>query len=339
MRPPLFALILVAPTVSLAAQEPPAPLEPCGTIELPGVRGRIDHLAVDLARRRVFVAALGNESVEVVDLAAGKRLQSLGGLGEPQGILYVERADRIVVACGDDGTCVLYDGTTLRHVRTLEVGADADNLRYDAASGRVWVACGSALGVLDLAQGKVLGTTALAAHPEGFQLDPAGRRVLVNVPGARQIAVVELGDAPRLSATWPVEEAASNYPLALVPGGPASADAVPAPELVLVGCRSPATLVVRSAADGAARQTLELAEDVDDLFYDTRSRRVFAICGGGSVDVFERDATGALLPLARILTAPGARTGLLVPELGELFVAVPERGTARAELRRFRLAE
>lgn len=336
------ALVVACSPGSAARQEPaPAadgavPLALSASIELPGVRGRIDHLAVDLARGRAFVAALGNDSVEVVDLEGARHLRSVGGLGEPQGILYLAGSDRVVVACGEGGACVVLDGTTLERVARIEVGSDPDNLRYDAQGERVVVAFGSgALGVLDARDWKSVGRATLDGHPEGFQLDRDGSRAWVNVPGARQIALVDLR-ALEVRATWPLEEAGANYPMALVPPG----EGAPADDagLLLVGCRSPAKLVVRSASTGDRVQALDLSGDTDDIFYDARRRRAYAVCGAGTVDVLERDEHGGFHLLARVPTAPGARTGLFVPERDELLVAAPARGGQPARILRFNTA-
>src|SRR5262245_41522641 len=153
-----FAVLLaLSGSTGMAVQRPSseqAPqggiLRPTGAIELPGVEGRIDHLAVDLARERAFVAALGNDSLEVVDLKAGTRHGTIAGLSEPQGVVYLADVDRIVVANGGNGACDVFDGATLERLASVEVGDDADNLRYDAAAKRVYVAYGKgALGVVD----------------------------------------------------------------------------------------------------------------------------------------------------------------------------------------------
>src|SRR5207247_1893121 len=121
------------------AAEGPAPLRLVQTIALPGVEGRIDHLALDLDRQRLFVAALGNNTVEVLDLRAGTRLRSIGGLHEPQGIAFVPDSGRLFVASGGTGACDLFDADTLHSIKTVPLGDDADNVRYEAAAKRVYV--------------------------------------------------------------------------------------------------------------------------------------------------------------------------------------------------------
>lgn len=339
-RSPRLALVLAAafadvvPAQETTLPEPPptesAPpaLRLAATIALPDVAGRIDHLAVDLARGRAYLAALGNGSVEVVDLKAKGHVQSLRGLHEPQGIAYLADRDRIVVACGGSGTCEVLDGETGKSRASVAVGDDADNVRYDAASGRLFVGCDGALVTFDVDTWQLVGRVPLDGHPESFQLDRAGRRAYVNVPSAQQVAVV---DVRRLQARkpWRIDEAGGNFPMAL------AIDDEQQTRWILLGCRNPARLVTRTA-DGKAVQTLDLAGDVDDLFVDASHHLVYAVCGAGFVEVFE-DRDGALRPRERIATRRGARTGLLVPERDELLVAVPRQGDAAAELRVFTL--
>ncbi len=310
-----------------------ATLVPAGTIDLPGVEGRIDHLAIDLARQRLFVAALGNDSVEVLDLQAGAVARSLPA-SEPQGILYLSDCDRMIVANGRAGTCEVFAGDTLERVATVEVGDDPDNLRYDPRTKRVYVAYGEgALGILHAEAWKLVDLIPLAGHPESFQLDATGRRAFANVPDARQVARLDLEQRVVLG-TWSIDEARANFPMAWMPGADPSSEG-----FLLIGCRAPAKLVVRAVASGERVGLLELAGDTDDVFYDAARRRVYVACGEGSLDVFERDEHDRLRALDTIPTAPGARTCLFVPERGQLFVAVPRRGTQRAEVRIFRAVD
>src|ERR1043165_2364621 len=118
------------------------------TISLPNVEGRIDHLGVDIQGQRLFVAALGNNTVEVLDLRAGKRLMSITGLKEPQGLFYVPGSNRLFVANGDDGTCRMFDANSYKLLGTINFSSDADNVRYDAAQNQIYVGYGEgALGI------------------------------------------------------------------------------------------------------------------------------------------------------------------------------------------------
>src|SRR5262245_43014600 len=159
------------------------------TIPLPGVKGRFDHFAIDLKGRRLFVAALGNNTLEIVDLAQAKRLRSIPGLLKPTGVLYLADRNQIAVANGDDGTFRICSGQDYKSVATMKSLDDADNVRIDAQANRVYVGYGDgALAVIDPVNWKTVASIKLPAHPESFQLEREGRRIFVNLPDARQVA-------------------------------------------------------------------------------------------------------------------------------------------------------
>src|SRR5690242_15641687 len=176
-------------------QSPPAqPLVPVGAIELPRVEGRIDHLAFDAASRRLYVAALGNNTVEVLDLKGNAHLESLPGFREPQGIAVAADLGLVAVANGQAEGLQLLSAGDFRRGPMVKLGDDSDNVRYDAAARRLYVGFGSgALAAIDPAAAKVIGEATLAGHPESFQLERSGSRIFVNVPAADQIAAVDRG--------------------------------------------------------------------------------------------------------------------------------------------------
>jgi DNA-binding beta-propeller fold protein YncE len=301
-------------TAAVWAQEPQA-LTLKTRIELPHVNGRIDHFTADLKRQRLFVAALGNQTVEVLDIQVGKHLRSLTGLAEPQGLFYDPSTNRLFAACAKDGAVKIYDGSTLQLLDTVKFSGDADNVRYDARNRRVIVGYGDgALGFLD-SNGKKAGEIALDAHPESFQLEKQGTRVFVNVPDRQEIQIADLA-ANKLVAKWPVTSAVRNYPMALDE----------AHHRLFIGCRSPARMLVLDTETGKQVASLDIVGDTDDLFYDAAKSRIYVIGGGGFVDAFEQKGADQYNRIAHISTAGGARTGLFVPEWGQLFVAVPHRG-------------
>jgi DNA-binding beta-propeller fold protein YncE len=293
------------------------------TIQMPGVEGRIDHLAVDLAGKRLFVAALGNNSVEVVDLAGGRRVRSLSGFDEPQGIAYLADVGRLVVANGGSGAVDLLDGSSLERIASVRLGGDADNVRYDAAAKTLYVAYGEgALAAIDPAKGVKLWEVGLAGHPEAFALASSSGRIYIDVPDAGHVAVVDRSSR-RAEATWPVKGAGANFPLALDEAN----------HRLFVGCRRPARLLVYDTARGTQTATVEIGGDADDVFYDPARRRLYVACGDGRVEVLEERGPDSYASLGRVATAAGARTCLFVPDLGRLYVAVPNRGGQQAEIR------
>ena len=210
-----LALAMALPAAGGAAEV----LEAVGTIPMPGVKGRIDHLSIDLKRHRLFVAALANNTVEVLDLDRQQSEASLPGFGEPQGVLYLPDPDRLYVANGSGGRVDILDGNSLVPVKRIAKLADADNVRYDAAAGKVVVGYGKgALQMLDPGSGAASGEIRLPAHPESFQLERNGNRIFVNLPDARQVAVVDRSKRA-LTAAWGVPGARSNFPMTLDEAG------------------------------------------------------------------------------------------------------------------------
>lgn len=299
----VVALAASASTASQKAAQIPLVLE--RTIPLPGVGGRIDHLAIDLKRRRLFVAELGNGSVDSIDLGQGTIIRRVAGLKEPQGVAYLADHDELAVASGGDGTVRFYRGDHLAPFDVLRVGDDADALRIEPQSGRLVVGYGAgALAFLDPATHQIIETLSLPGHPESFQFD--GDHVFVNVPDAGAVVVGGL-DAGWITATWQARYQ-RNYPLAL--------DA--AAGTLAVGYRLPARLVILETRSGAVRADIGICGDADDLFFDAKRRWYYISCGSGAVDVI--DAQRYRL-VERVATRTGARTALFVPELDRLLVA------------------
>jgi hypothetical protein len=288
----------------------PAPLLLENKIPLGEVAGRIDHFAVDPGRQRLFVAELGNDSVGVIDLKERKLIRTIAGFKEPQGIEYVPSTDTLYVANAGDGTVRLFQGAELAPAGRIELGDDADNIRFDAAANRLFIGYGSgALAIIDPATRARIADIALRAHPEAFQIDAPHARIFVNVPDAGEIAVIDRGAGKQI-ASWPMRDAAANFPMAI------DDDA----HLVIVAFRAPARLMAFTQ-DGAVAASLPGCGDADDVFVDAKRQRLYVSCGEGVVDVLERRDAG-YLRIARIPTVSGARTALFLAEADRLFVAI-----------------
>jgi hypothetical protein len=299
---------------TISPSDPASPLRLERTIALPDVAGRIDHLAIDVRDKLLFVAEYGNGSVDAVDLATGKVAGRITGLREPQGIAVLPDG-QVVVACGD-GSVHFYAATDRHQIAVLMLGDDADNVRIDARNGHVVVGYGSgALAVIDPATHRVLATLTLAGHPEGFRL--IGSQVFINIPDRGTVVSADI-DSDTVTASWPTGARRLNFPLAVEPNG----------RWFALAYRLPAALQVRDTAKGDVISTRSACGDADDLFID--GDRFLLVCGAGHVDVSStKDAGGETV---RVTTAAGARTGLFVPELKTLFVAAPARGGKPAVL-------
>jgi DNA-binding beta-propeller fold protein YncE len=326
LRRLLSVIGLVVGIVSFAAVAPvagapPPPLSEVQMIPLPGVERRIDHFAVDPAGKRLFVAALGNGTLEVLDVGAGKRITSLRGLTEPQGVAYLPLVHRIVVAMRG-GAVAAFDDEHYQRTATLPDLGDADNLRYDAAAGQLYLGYGEgALGVIDPSSLKLVASIPVGGHPESFRLEEKGPRIFVNVPDLREVLVVDRRQRSTVMHI-PLGGPSNNYPMSLDESG----------HRLFVGVRRPAQLLVFDTVSGKRLAAVPCVGDTDDLFYDARRDRVYVIGGEGYVDVFDAAASARYGRLARLATRAGARTGLWSAELDRLFVAWPSRNGHAAEV-------
>ena len=322
-----LAFLLSFLAAGRAAAAPDALLELVKSIPLPAVRGRIDHMDLDASSGRLFIAALGNNTLEVVDLKQNRRTRSSVGFGEPQGIVYVVSLRRLFIASGSGNRVDILDAASLAPIKRIEGLEDADNIRYDAKAGLVYVGYGAgALRILDARTGDSMGDIRLAGHPESFQLEPSGGRIFVNVPTAGHIAVVDRA-ARKVAQTWAMPGVSANFPMVFDERG----------HRLYVGTRKPAVLLVYDTDTGGFVGRIRIGEDVDDLFFEPSTKRIYAICGEGLVNVVAQTDPNHHTLIGAIKTATGARTGLFDIESRRLFVAAPARGSSEAEMRIYRI--
>jgi DNA-binding beta-propeller fold protein YncE len=322
----LSVVVIVGNARVLAADAAPFALE--GTIALPGVTGRIDHMDVDVAGGRLFVAALASDAVEVIDLRAGKRIGELKSVHEPQGVRYVPDARRLFVANASGGGVMAFADASGPVVGSAQaLGDDADNLRYDSSTSTLVAGYGKALAILDPQTLRVMQSISLAGHPEAFLIENSGKRIFVNVPTAGQIEVVDRPSGAVIQS-WDVGRGRQNFPMA---GDETN-------HRLFVVTRQPAQLLVYDTVQRRLVASLDTCKDADDLFYDGSRRQIYVICGEGVVDVLRQVDADRYLSVARVETASGARTGFFAPELSTLYVAAPARFGRQAEIRAYKLS-
>jgi hypothetical protein len=281
------------------------------TIEMPGVGGRIDHMAINLKEQILYVAALGNNTVEVLDLQKGTVIKSIKGIEEPQGVAFIPEQNEIVVASGGNGDCVFLNAGTFENISTIHLDGDADNIRYDAAERKIYVGYGNGgIALIDPLLHKHIRNVKLAAHPESFQLDKKNNKMYVNLPDDRSISVIDLKTFSFLD-NWKVDNYKSNFPMTLDASN----------NLVFVGYRRPAKLVSYDAKNGNQISTNELAGDIDDIFYYADKEEIIASGGDGWINIFQRETDRTYKQVANIPSRDGARTSLLVPSLHLFIVA------------------
>src|SRR6266487_3261215 len=258
--------VFIFGSIALSQNQPSAPektpLLLVQEIPLPNVGGRIDHFTFDAKRKRIIGAALGNNTVEVVDTFAGRDMHSITGAAEPQGVVYVSEFDKLFVANGADGKLRIYDGDSFKLLNAVDIGEDVDNVRYDPAEKRVYAAYGGdeegGIAVIDAATGKRLDDVAkLDAHPESFQIASSKPVLYANMATKGKVVVIDR--ATHKVTDWPLRNGKANYPMALDE----------ADHRLLVVTRKPAQLVVLDSDSGAMVASVPCVNDSDDLYYDT----------------------------------------------------------------------
>ncbi len=292
------------------------------TIDLPNVGGRIDHMDVDSNGQRLFVAELGNDSVDVIDLKTGRPIRSITGLHEPQGILFIPEYKRIFVANGGDGTVQVFDGDSFNLIHSIKLSDDADNVRYDPNTRLIYVGYGDgAISIVNATSDEIVGDVKLSGHPESFQLEKSGSRVFVNVPKDNSIAVIDR-EKESVVTKWSLTGVQRNFPMELDERD----------HRLFVGARDPPRLIVFDTESGKVVASLDISKDPDDIFYDAKNKRIYVSSGEGFINVIkQRDADDYEL-IEKIPTAAGARTSLFAPELNHLYLAVPAYGSQEAEI-------
>jgi hypothetical protein len=312
-----------------AAQPQPAPLQLLKSIVLTGVSGKFDHFAFDARDNRLFIAATGNHSVEVVNLNTDKIQQSIAGLGKPHGLAWVSASSSLYVADGTLGELRVYKGSPLALAGTIKLSSDADDMVYDGPRHLLFVGHGGSdaanparIAMVDTTHFSLTADLSVAAHPEALDIDPRIGRVFANIAESNEVAVIG-ADSSQVTAHWKLTGAADNVPLAF--------DAEH--NVLYVACRKPGTLIALDAASGKELSSLPAATGADDLFYDSSLRRVYLISGMGEVDAYDVSGRKTLRAIGILHTAAGAKTALFVPERNLLYVGIPSTGANSAEIR------
>ena len=314
-----------APTASATESTPPMVLT--GSIPLEGVKGRFDHFAT--GKGKVFVSGLGNNTVEVMDIFQGTRAHEITGVPGPQGVAFSPEANKLFVA-SEKGKLYIYDGDSFKLISTVNFEGGADNLRYDAANKRVYVACGdneknSAIAAVDAMTNKRLDEEyKLGAEPESFQLEKSGPNIYVNLPEPKQIAVINRNT--KEISRWNLS-VGQNFPMALDE----------ADHRLFVASREPATLSVFDTSNGHLVASLPSVQDSDDLYYSAEHKRIYMPGGEGFVYVFQQNDPDHYSLLGKVPTVLGARTAGYFGRQGKgfdrFYLAVPASSSASAEVR------
>jgi len=302
------------------------------TVPMPGVQGKFDHSAVDEKGKRLFVAATGNKTVEVLDLESGKWINRIPGFQKAQGIYYAADVNVLLVTDGIGADAKMFAGDTLKPLQTVKLSADADYVTYDPATQRFLVAHGGddaghdygEITVIDAKTGQIVSSIRTAGHPEAMRLDASGARLFVNVPDANHVAVVNLSTS-KVAATWAIPGAKKNVPMALNQ----------AEHRLYIATRNPAKFFAYDTDSGRVVASLATVGGADDMFFDEKRRQVYVSGGDGYISVVKEEDADHYRDLGKLPTGPGAKTSLFVPVFSTIYVAVPAQGSEPAVLKIF----
>jgi DNA-binding beta-propeller fold protein YncE len=304
---PLALLLFAAWTAA-------AELELTQTIPLKGRPGKLDHLALDAKTDRLFVANKPNNTLDVVDLKAGKLLQQIAAQQGIQGIAYAADLDKIVVGLGSGGYCNFFNGKDYKLLKTVKFTDDADNVVYNPKTNLVYVAhAEKALGVIDAKSYAIKADIKLTGGAEQFVLETGRPRLYLNITSRNELVVIDT-ERNEITATYPLKLAGSNVAI----------DMDEANHRLFIGCRKEPRMVVMDTETGKEITSVPIAGEVDNLFFDAKRKRLYACCGEGFISVIRQVDADKYEALEKVPTEKTSRTGLLDAEGGRFFLAVPK---------------
>ncbi|MGH9404734.1 MAG: hypothetical protein ACRD3D_02730 [Terriglobia bacterium] len=327
----MVAVLMTAGTAALAAAAQPVTL--LTKYQMPSdVKGRFDHLGLDLQGHRLLLTAESAHEVLVFNLHTGKFIHAIKGIGIPHAILV--RGDRICVTDGGAGEVRIYNARTYDQIGAVKLKVDSDSIGYDPSTHYLYVDNGggdahetySMLSVVDTTSRKKVADIKLDGDTlEAMALANSSPRLYVNDPAKNQVDVVDR-KTRALIATWPVTMGKRNVAMALDE----------AAHRLFVACRS-GVLVVFDTRTGKELQSLPIARGVDDLIFDPASKLIFAACSAGTLDVYQEESADHYKLVQQVTTAPGVKNEVFSAELGRLFMTAPPRGGAPGEVYVYRV--
>ena len=331
----IFSILSLTVLASLSTQaygQDHASLRLVQTISIPNVKGRIDHMDVDVKGKRLFVAGLENGSVEVVDLEAGKCLKSIPGFKKPQGIAYVPSLNKVFVASGDDGMVRVFRGDTLDLLDAIKLDLGPNRVAYDPHTQLLYVGYGGKdagkdygeVGIIDAKTDKHLGDIKVEAHPSELLLDESGKTLFVFVSVASVVQVLDTKKREVVS-TWPVSSKRN---------GDGALDEKN--HRLFIGTRTPPQMIAMDSQNGKEVANLPTVEGMDGVYFEPRLKRIY-ISGGRDYDVgyvfaYQQKDGDHYETIAKIPTKSGAGTSFWSPELNRYYVAAPAHDNEEAAI-------
>jgi DNA-binding beta-propeller fold protein YncE len=299
------------------------------TTRMPGVQNHFDHLTADLKNNRIFVVPEDNKSIEVYNIRTGQFIHSIKGIGVGHSVVYREDIDRIFVTDGSDGDLKIFNGTTYELLKTVKLLADSDATGYDPVTHYLYIADGGLdaklnytfLEIVDTNTGEHIGQIKIDSNRiEAMAVENAGSRLFLNMTEKNSIGVIDR-KKQAVIAVWPLSGCKVNASVAIDEKN----------HRLFAACRD-GNMNVLDSGTGKVLQNLPISTGVDDLVFDLASQRIYVATGEGFVNVYHQVDPDHYHAIGKIPTGPLGKTGLLVPDLKEYFVAVPPHGKVCAEV-------
>jgi DNA-binding beta-propeller fold protein YncE len=325
----VLSISLITVPALLSQQVPSVKL--IHSVDLPGYSGDFDHFAVDYDRNRLLLAAEDHGTLEVFDLKTSAHLRSVEGFGNPHSILVRKGSPTVLITDSEKQGATLRDAESYAKKQSVVLTPGSDTSKYDAAANVLYVVTGGKdvemktanLEAINPDTGAKLGSiTFQDNHVEAMAFVEDDPRLFINLAQTNKIAVVNRKTF-KLIATWTVTPAKQNAMVAFDP----------AQHRLYVVCRDPGMVVVMNSDTGAVVGTLPAPLRSDEVQYDPDTHRLYVPGGEGYMSIYDTSDADHLKLFEKVNTAPGAKTGLLIPPLHRLFLAVsPGESKATAKV-------
>jgi|SRR5208283_1590916 len=303
---------------SIAGQDGP-PLRLRQTVDLPGYTGDFDHFAADRQRGRLLLAAEDHGTLEVFDLSTGKHLRTVTGFETPHSILIRPGSSTILVTDSGKSMSKLLDAETYEKKGVVTLVPGADSIGYDAAENIVYIVTGGKdvdmktveLAAVDPNTGKKKRALTLQDdHVEAMAIEKNGSRLFINLTQTNKLAVIDRKEM-RVLALWPVPPAQQNAMVAFDEDH----------HRLFLGCRKPGMIVTINSDTGEVTGTVPGPLRSDELLFDAAAHRLYMPGGEGYIGVYDTSDPDHLKVISKVQSAPGAKTGILLPDRKETVLA------------------
>ncbi len=330
LRTALIIAAALTNAMALAETSTVAPLELRHTVDLPGISGDLDHLAIDPSNGRLLMAAEDNGTVRVINLKTDKQAQTVRGFKTPHSLLEFPAMHKVFITDGSDAVQVR-DSNTLQLIKKISTTPGADSIGFDAERGLLFAVTGgkdvdmknSFISVIDVKQDKLLNEIPIdAAHVEAMALERSGSHLFVNVTDKNYLAVIDR-KTMKVVEQWPIHEAKQNAPIAIDEAN----------HRLFIVCRDPGTLLVLDSNTGKTIANFPTGAHADEVIFDAAHKRIYVASGEGRVYAYQQESADRYVALTPVISKAGAKTALLAADGSELFISVsPGEGKTGAQL-------